>query len=64
MFNEEFKAIGVMVERDVEFMPVVTIREENTWADAYNQYMYNQKYQNSNNLDHPNSYIHDQNGKI
>jgi hypothetical protein len=44
-------------------MPVITIREENTWSDAYNQYVYNKKYQNRDNIYYCNSSL-SQNGEI
>ena len=43
LLNEDLKTIGVMVQREHEFVPVISLYEEHTWEDAYNQYQYNQK---------------------
>lgn len=40
VLNEQLKSIGIMVEREHEFMPVFTIDGEWGWEDAYSQYLY------------------------
>lgn len=39
MINSLFKSQAIMVEREEEYLPVITEKQEHSWESAYREYL-------------------------